>query len=205
MPIRILVAAQATQPVTGNGLRELGTQLRHVLLPQGRGLPEGVWRRRHRALLILLWAHAVGLVVFGQLAATAYSTVLPKAWWWPPSPFWRCSTRHRQRIASGLVSFGLITSSAVLVHVWGGVIEAHFHFFVMMVLLTLYEDWLPFSLAAAYVVLHHGSWERWRPGRSTTTRRHRAPVALGADPRRVHHGSGSRGGVGVATERGRPG
>ena len=34
-------------------------------------------------------------------------------------------------------------------HVWGGVIEAHFHFFVILILLTLYEDWLPFLLAAA--------------------------------------------------------
>ena len=41
-------------------------------------------------------------------------------------------------------------------HLWGGVIEAHFHFFVMIVLLSLYEDWVPFLVAAAYVVLHHG-------------------------------------------------
>ncbi len=72
--------------------------------------------------------------------------------------------RHRHRTASGLVSFGLITSSAVLVHVWGGVIEAHFHFFVILVLLTLYEDWLPFSLAAGYVVLHHGIMGGLAPG-----------------------------------------
>jgi PAS domain-containing protein len=62
----------------------------------------------------------------------------------------------RKRAAATLVSLGLITSSAVLVHVWDGVIEAHFHFFVMIVLLALYEDWLPFLVAAAYVVLHHG-------------------------------------------------
>ena len=35
-------------------------------------------------------------------------------------------------------------------------IEAHFHFFVMIVVLALYEDWLPFLMAAAYVVVHHG-------------------------------------------------
>jgi PAS domain S-box-containing protein len=63
---------------------------------------------------------------------------------------------RRRRFASAVVSFGLITSSALLVHTWGGVIEAHFHFFVMIALLALYEDWLPFLLAAAYVVVHHG-------------------------------------------------
>jgi light-regulated signal transduction histidine kinase (bacteriophytochrome) len=44
----------------------------------------------------------------------------------------------------------------VLIHLSGGVIELHFHFFVVVVALTLYEDWLPFLLAAAYVALHHG-------------------------------------------------
>ena len=63
---------------------------------------------------------------------------------------------RRPRAATALVSLGLITSSAVLVHLWDGVIEAHFHFFVMIMVLALYEDWLPFLLAIAYVVVHHG-------------------------------------------------
>jgi diguanylate cyclase (GGDEF)-like protein len=50
---------------------------------------------------------------------------------------------------------GLITSSAVIVHLSGGVVEAHFHFFVMVGVITLYQDWLPFGLALGYVVLHH--------------------------------------------------
>ena len=49
-----------------------------------------------------------------------------------------------RRLAAAFVSVGLITSSALLVHIWGGVIEGHFHFFVMIALLALYEDWLPF-------------------------------------------------------------
>jgi PAS domain S-box-containing protein len=50
----------------------------------------------------------------------------------------------------------LITASALLVHLSGGVIEMHFHFFVMVALITLYEDWLPFLFAIGYVVLQHG-------------------------------------------------
>src|SRR3954451_18558524 len=61
-----------------------------------------------------------------------------------------------RRIRSAMVSLGLLTASAEAVHLSGGVIEAHFFFFVMIVLLTLYEDWIPFMLAFAYVVLHHG-------------------------------------------------
>jgi diguanylate cyclase (GGDEF)-like protein len=53
-------------------------------------------------------------------------------------------------------SFGLVTCSGVLVDLWGGPIEAHFHFFVMIGVLTLYQDWTPFLVAIGYVVVHHG-------------------------------------------------
>jgi diguanylate cyclase len=59
-----------------------------------------------------------------------------------------------QRVVAA--SFGLITCSAVLVHLWTGLIEAHFHFFVMVGVLTLYQAWVPFLVAIGYVVLHHG-------------------------------------------------
>jgi diguanylate cyclase (GGDEF)-like protein/PAS domain S-box-containing protein len=127
-----------------------------LALPQGRGLPEEVWRRRHRALLALLWAHVAGLTVFALARGyTVMHAVLEGLVVAAFAALAVLAHRH-QRIASGLVSMGLITSSAVLVHIWGGVIEAHFHFFVVIGLLTLYEDWLPFLLAAAYVLVHHG-------------------------------------------------
>lgn len=63
---------------------------------------------------------------------------------------------HRRRAASVLVSFGLVTACALLVHIWEGAIEGHFLFFVTIVVLALYEDWIPFLVAAGYVVLHHG-------------------------------------------------
>ncbi len=67
------------------------------------------------------------------------------------------SPGHRfHRFCSIAVSLGLITCSAVLIHIWDGHIEAHFHFFVMISILSLYEDWLPFGLAFGYVVAHHG-------------------------------------------------
>ena len=125
-------------------------------LPEGSTLPEDAWRRRHGALLTLLWIHVVGLIAFAlargypllhsllEGSAVAAFAVLAMVF------------HGNRRAASAMVSLGLITSSAVLVHVWGGVIEAHFHFFVVLILLTLYEDWLPFILAALYVLVHHG-------------------------------------------------
>ena len=53
-------------------------------------------------------------------------------------------------------SVGLVTSSAILVHVWGGTIEAHFAFFVVVSILMLYQDWVPFLIAIGFVVIHHG-------------------------------------------------
>ena len=67
------------------------------------------------------------------------------------------ATRVPGRLPRAVVtSFGLLTSSALLVHATGGLTEAHFHFFVMISIVTLYEDWRTFLLAFAYVVAHHG-------------------------------------------------
>jgi diguanylate cyclase (GGDEF)-like protein/PAS domain S-box-containing protein len=54
------------------------------------------------------------------------------------------------------VGFGLMSSSAILVHLSGGYIELHFHFFVMLVFMALYQDWTPYILAILYVAVHHG-------------------------------------------------
>ena len=56
-----------------------------------------------------------------------------------------------------MVCFALLTSSAFLVHLWDGRIEAHFHFFVMVTLLATYEEWFPYLLAFLYVLVHHGA------------------------------------------------
>ena len=41
-------------------------------------------------------------------------------------------------------------------HFWDGQTEAHFHFFVVVSLLILYQDWEPFLIALCVVVVHHG-------------------------------------------------
>jgi diguanylate cyclase (GGDEF)-like protein len=60
-----------------------------------------------------------------------------------------------RRARASAAVLGLITASAVTVHLSGGVVEAHFHFFVMIGVITRYQDWLPFGLALGYVVVHH--------------------------------------------------
>ncbi|HYI46728.1 MAG TPA: response regulator [Actinomycetota bacterium] len=127
-----------------------------LLLPTGGTLPAKAWESRHRAILAILWAHVPGLVLFGlasgvgALHAIAEPAMIAAAAGLASLPF------PSRRLRAALATFGLVTSSALLVHFSGGVIEFHFHFFVVVAIVTLYQDWTPFLLAIAYVLLHHG-------------------------------------------------
>jgi diguanylate cyclase (GGDEF)-like protein len=126
------------------------------ILPQGQTLPENTWRQRHHAMVVILFIEAIGLTIFstvqgfGLMHSFGHVAVLF------PLGIAALLIERNRRLAAALVSIGLISGAAALVHVWHGAIEAHFLFFVTIVLLALYEDWVPFLLAAAYVVLHHG-------------------------------------------------
>ena len=60
------------------------------------------------------------------------------------------------RFRAAIATLALITTSAVIVQFSGGYIEAHFHFFVMLAVISLYQDWVPFLLAILYVAVDHG-------------------------------------------------
>ena len=129
-------------------------------LPRGHSLPDEAWRLRHLALLSLLWLHVPGVALFALVrglspAHAAFEGALIAAVAFVATAE-RFLIGHR-RLGASIVSIGLLSSSAVVVHVSGGAIEAHFHFFVMTSLLLLYEDWLPFLLAFGYVVVHHAT------------------------------------------------
>jgi PAS domain S-box-containing protein len=140
----------------GSGLFSGFGERARSYLPTGATLPPGAWRRRHRALLILLWAHALGLAIYAYAQGYGFGHALFEGGAVAGIAAAATLAGNRRRLASALVSVGLMTGSAVLVHISGGFIEAHFHFFVVMILLTLYEDWVPFLVAAAYVLIHHG-------------------------------------------------
>jgi signal transduction histidine kinase len=126
------------------------------LLPRGHTLPAQELRRRHRALLVLLWLHAVLVPLWGVERGFGLGHSLLEAGAIAVCAAAATLVGSRRSGGPVLVALGLLTSSAVIVHLSDGVIEAHFHFFVVVVLLTLYEDWMIFLLAAAFVVLHHG-------------------------------------------------
>jgi hypothetical protein len=130
--------------------------LAQQLLPTGRPIDDDSWRQRHRTVTLLLWAHVGGLAVYGVVrgvnlahlaieivAITALAAV--------------ANVARSRRLESSAATVGLVSCSALLVHLSGGVIEAHFHFFIMVAVVTLYQSWLPFLLAMAFVVVHHGT------------------------------------------------
>ena len=53
-------------------------------------------------------------------------------------------------------TLSLMAASAALVHLWAGVTESHFIFFVMVGVVSLYQDWVPYGIALVVVIAHHG-------------------------------------------------
>jgi hypothetical protein len=139
------------------------------LMPTGQLLTPEVWARRHRGIVWLLWLHVGGVAVFalvrGKTVGHAVAEVTPMA-------VCALAAAHPalgRRARSTAAVLGLVTASAVIVHLSGGVVEAHFHFFVMIGVITLYQDWLPFGLALGYVVVHHSGLGLLAPTTCSTT------------------------------------
>ena len=125
-------------------------------LPQGHLLETEEWLRRHRGIISLMWLHAIGLPAFGLL--TAYHVSLGVVGGVILAVLAVVATVHHlpRRFRAAIATCGLILSSALLVHLSGGFIESHFHFFVMMAVIVLYQDWIPFLLALISVIIDHG-------------------------------------------------
>jgi GGDEF domain-containing protein len=87
---------------------------------------------------------------FGPAHSLLEASPLALAAWLASRP------RFGRRVRAALATFGLLTASAVLVHLSEGRIEFHFHFFVMLFVITFYQDWATFLLAIAYVGVDHG-------------------------------------------------
>jgi signal transduction histidine kinase len=125
-------------------------------LPRGGALPEDVWRQRHRGILVLLWLHVPVILTIAiaqdvGVAHAAFETLIIVA-----LAGLATASREVRRLSTIIAVVGLLTCSAELVHLSHGLIEMHFHYFVMVGVVTLYQDWQPFLLAIGYVVLQHG-------------------------------------------------
>jgi len=143
-------------------------------LPEGGSLPEEAWWQRHRVLLVIIALHVPAIVIFAMVRGYGFrhgllETSVVAAFGLLAIPRRRRSvdpegadadaallSRKRRRLHAASAGLALLSSSAILVHLSGGLIEMHFHFFVVIGLMTLYQDWQPFLLAIAFVAVHHG-------------------------------------------------
>jgi diguanylate cyclase (GGDEF)-like protein/PAS domain S-box-containing protein len=157
MHIRNSITYQEVRPpFEGRSItRHLSSRIRYAL-PEGKPLPDDAWRHRHTGIVVLLCLHVIGIVCFTLLTGHGIAHSATEA-----APVVLCAVLAAlmpasRRLRSIIASVGLITSSAILVHLSGGYIEFHFHFFVMVAVIALYQDWTPFLLTIGYVVVHHG-------------------------------------------------
>src|SRR5579864_1472903 len=135
------------------------------LFPHGGLLPAKTWKLRHRGILVLLWLHVIGFTAYALLAGAnlvwhdltevlAIAVLAALASW----------RRNGRTSRTLFASAGLIACSALLVHLSDGLIEFHFHFFVAVAVIALYESWAPFLLALAYILFDHGVVGTLAPG-----------------------------------------
>ncbi len=125
-------------------------------LPRGGTLPDEQWAQRHRGILILLWLHAIGVPCFGLLygnsvflsaAAGLIIAVIAGV------GSFTCLSRNAR---AATTTIGLMASASLVVHLSGGIVEMHFHFFVLLAVIALYQDWGPFLIALISIVGDHG-------------------------------------------------
>ena len=141
--------------MSGRGMTTRLSAVR-AALPQGRTLPDNVWRARHLGIVVLLWAHAAVIPLYALVRGFAPEHALLESAIVPVAALVAGWSRSGRAVRTVVASVGLLSSSAILVHLSGGLIEMHFHFFVMVAVVALYQSWLPFLTAIGYVFVHHG-------------------------------------------------
>ena len=125
-------------------------------IPRGNTLDEAEWSRRHQVLQWVLGLHIPALFLMSLLLGrglvfTAY-LLLPTIILLGSSQ----ATRSWRRLSSVLNTAGLTYCSIALVVISQGAIEAHFHFFIMIGLIALYQDWVPLGVNIGITVISHG-------------------------------------------------
>jgi len=106
--------------------------------------------------MALLWAHVIalppiGILLCDQPPALAFLEASVVSLLALGASFGHLSVTTR----SALATLGLVSSSAILVQFFDGLIEMHFHFFVMVAVVALYQAWRPYLLALGFVLLQH--------------------------------------------------
>lgn len=132
-------------------------------LPRGLGLAEPDWRWRHQVVCAVLAVHLPGILVLAAVLSRGSTYGLLEVAL-PAVLLVVALLPLRRRLRALSASLGLLTCSALLVHLFAGASGAHFHFFVVVALVALYQDWPVYALAIGFVGLQHAALGVLAPG-----------------------------------------
>jgi hypothetical protein len=124
-------------------------------LPRGNTLDDKQWKRRHALLQWVLLIHVPAMLVLGLALhnpplEVGYTLIAPVVF------LVLGHVLHNHRLAASCVTGGLVFCSAGLVVLTSGSIEAHFHFFIIIGFIALYQDWVPFLWNVGFTSISHG-------------------------------------------------
>lgn len=134
-------------------------------------LADEAYRTRHRVLQLVLWLQLPLLAVVTRATAESrdpphdvletpgMAHAAPFMDWWMVAGVIACAlgslVMRSRRGGAVVVSLGLLLSAAAVVSAGGGLTDLHFGFFVVVGLISLYQDWLTLVLAVVLVIAHH--------------------------------------------------
>ena len=124
------------------------------LLPTGASLPADKLARRHRGIVIFLWSSSFALAALVALLGVTHVGVIAEAILPGALGTLAWVASRSQRLKATIASAGLMTVAMVAVHATT-TIEAYFLFFIMVPVVALYEDWVPFATGIAFVIGHN--------------------------------------------------
>ncbi|MFK8025061.1 MAG: methyl-accepting chemotaxis protein [Ilumatobacter sp.] len=123
-------------------------------LPSGADLSDEEFAKRHVVVRTFLWLHLPVLVAVGVLndfdathiaADLGIVTLLAVL----------ATVAQSRTVRSLAASLGSLAAAAALIHLSGGATEAHFHLFVVLVFVALYQDWRALGGTVVFTVIHH--------------------------------------------------
>src|SRR3712207_5786553 len=104
----------------------------YAAIPGGVELEPAVWEARHRWILGLLWFHLLPVAAMSVFGGFGLVHTLKELFPLAMLAFLASRPWVRPRTRAILTGVGLMTASALLVHLADGTTEVHFHFFVML-------------------------------------------------------------------------
>jgi diguanylate cyclase (GGDEF)-like protein/PAS domain S-box-containing protein len=126
-------------------------------LPRGAHLSPAAFATRHRFIFVVLWLHLPLLTLVGAVNGHSWAEIIILNL--PQVIFGQLAWHGRTpQSRAGWTSLGLTSASVMLIHLSDGMIEAHFHIFVVLLFIALYQQWGPLLWVMMIAIPHHAIW-----------------------------------------------